>query len=137
MLYRETPLGFVAWAGEPLNAVRYPLDIERSWSDAQLKAVGLFRALRPEVPADQIIVAEKVARIAGVVTLVFTLAPKPPQSAEMVRAERNQRLAASDWTQLRDARVDQTLWATYRQALRDLPLQSGFPATVQWPTPPV
>lgn len=135
-LYHETATGFRPWAGEPLNNVRFPLEIERNWPEAQLNAIGLYRPVQSMVPADQVIVGEKVLRVAGVVTLVFTLAAKPVPSAEEIRSERNQRLAASDWTQLRDATVDQAAWATYRQALRDLPQQPGFPATVVWPTPP-
>ena len=38
-----------------------------------------------------------------------------------VRARRNATIAACDWTQLADAPVDDLVWATYRQALRDLP----------------
>lgn len=58
------------------------------------------------------------------------------QEAALVRAERNQRLAASDWTQLADAPVDDLVWAVYRQALRDVPNQPGFPVTIIWPTQP-
>ncbi len=50
-----------------------------------------------------------------------------------VRVERNAKLAATDWTQVSDSPVDQAAWATYRQALRDIPSQSGFPNTVTWP----
>jgi hypothetical protein len=53
-----------------------------------------------------------------------------------VRVDRTLRLQASDWTQLADATVDQTAWATYRQALRDLPAQEGFPWNVTWPEAP-
>jgi len=53
-----------------------------------------------------------------------------------VRAQRDRLLTASDWTQVADAPVDQAAWATYRQALRDIPQQAGFPATVVWPTQP-
>ena len=52
------------------------------------------------------------------------------------RNKRNQLLAATDWTQVADAPVDQTAWATYRQSLRALPEQAGFPNTVTWPTAP-
>ena len=52
------------------------------------------------------------------------------------RNKRNQLLAATDWTQVADAPVDQTAWATYRQSLRALPEQAGFPNTVTWPTEP-
>ena len=57
--------------------------------------------------------------------------------AASVRAERNAKLSASDWTQVADAPVDKAAWATYRQALRDISAQAGFPATVVWPTQPV
>ena len=54
----------------------------------------------------------------------------------MVRHDRNLRLTASDWTQLSDAPVDKAAWAAYRQALRDIPAQQGFPLEVQWPVQP-
>jgi hypothetical protein len=53
-----------------------------------------------------------------------------------VRKERNRLLTASDWTQISDATVDKQAWATYRQALRDITTQAGFPTDVQWPTKP-
>jgi hypothetical protein len=57
------------------------------------------------------------------------------QSAN-ARKRRNKLLSASDWTQVADAPVDKAAWATYRQALRDISAQAGFPATVVWPTQP-
>jgi hypothetical protein len=56
--------------------------------------------------------------------------------AAKVRVQRNERLAESDWTQLADAPVDSLGWATYRQALRDVTKQSGFPFEIIWPTEP-
>jgi hypothetical protein len=47
--------------------------------------------------------------------------------AAQVRAARDWALTASDWTQVADAPVDKAAWATYRQALRDLPDAEGFP----------
>ena len=52
-----------------------------------------------------------------------------------VRAQRDRLLSASDWTQVLDAPVDREAWATYRQALRDLPSQEGFP-DVEFPRDP-
>jgi hypothetical protein len=40
------------------------------------------------------------------------------------------------WTQVADAPVDQAAWTTYRQALRDVPDQAGFPADIKWPVAP-
>ena len=57
-----------------------------------------------------------------------------------VRATRDQKLTASDWTQMADSPLasdsDKTEWATYRQSLRDLPTASGFPHTMTWPEEP-
>ena len=53
-----------------------------------------------------------------------------------VRQQRNQLLADCDWTQLPDAPVDAAVWATYRQELRDVTAQAGFPWEVQWPVEP-
>lgn len=52
------------------------------------------------------------------------------------RQMRNELLTASDWTQINDAPVNSAVWSIYRQALRDLTLQPGFPWVVEWPTPP-
>ena len=54
-----------------------------------------------------------------------------------VRTERNTKLAATDWTQVSDApQAIKDSYVTYRQALRDVPLQSGFPWTITWPVAP-
>jgi len=58
------------------------------------------------------------------------------QQAKSVRDDRTNRLSESDWTQLADAPVDKTAWATYRQALRDVTTQDGFPWSVTWPVKP-
>lgn len=52
------------------------------------------------------------------------------------RNKRNALLTESDWTQVADAPVDQAAWATYRQALRDITAQAGFPTDVVWPIEP-
>jgi hypothetical protein len=59
------------------------------------------------------------------------------ERANMVRANRNQMLSSTDWTQLADAPGDKTAWTAYRQALRDIPAQAGFPWEVTWPKRPV
>lgn len=62
--------------------------------------------------------------------------PIPDFLEEKIRTERNFLLADSDWTQVADAPVDQAAWANYRQALRDIPNQEGFPTDVAWPAKP-
>ena len=63
-------------------------------------------------------------------------AMKDAEQAASVRNSRSGKLKDSDWTQVADAPVDKAAWATYRQALRDISAQAGFPQTVVWPTQP-
>jgi len=63
-------------------------------------------------------------------------AMKDAEQAKSVRTTRGEKLKECDWTQVADAPVDQAAWATYRQALRDVTAQTGFPWTVEWPTQP-
>jgi len=63
-------------------------------------------------------------------------AMKDEEQAKSVRNSRTQTLKDSDWTQVADAPVDQAAWAAYRQALRDITSQEGFPWTVEWPEQP-
>ncbi len=72
--------------------------------------------------------------------------PSQEEQEATIRAERDKRLVASDISQLVDvqAKMSQeeiTAWSTYRQALRDLPQQDGFPwggvvSAAPWPTAP-
>lgn len=80
----------------------------------------------------------------GVWRAEYSVLPLPPQELQFrlqtlagaVRHQRNIYLQQSDWTQLADAQVDRAAWAAYRQALRDVPSQDGFPRNVNWPTKP-
>jgi hypothetical protein len=53
-----------------------------------------------------------------------------------MRHWRDTELARTDWTQVADAPVNQAAWATYRQALRDLPASNSDPRKIQLPTAP-
>lgn len=63
-------------------------------------------------------------------------AMKDAEQAKSVRTTRGEKLKDTDWTQVADAPVDKAVWATYRQALRDVTAQEGFPWTVEWPEQP-
>ena len=60
------------------------------------------------------------------------------KAAEANRNKRNALLAETDWTQVADALVDATAWATYRQALRDITTHANWPnlEEADWPTKP-
>ena len=53
-----------------------------------------------------------------------------------IRHHRDTELAATDWTQLADSTADKTAWATYRQALRDLPASNTDPKKIKFPNRP-
>lgn len=54
-----------------------------------------------------------------------------------MRQTRNDMLKESDWTHTTDSTVaNKQAWATYRQALRDITSQVGFPWTITWPVVP-
>jgi hypothetical protein len=61
---------------------------------------------------------------------------KDADQGKAVRADRNKRLADCDWTQLPDSPADHEAWAAYRQELRDVTAQEGFPWEVVWPEEP-
>ena len=61
---------------------------------------------------------------------------KDAEQAKNVRTSRNDLLAKCDWTQIADSTADKTVWATYRQALRNVTVQDSFPWNVTWPTEP-
>ena len=66
-------------------------------------------------------------------------AQKDAEQAKSVRASRDSKLAECDWRVIKAAETATTLdsaWATYRQALRDVTGQSGFPWTITWPDAP-
>lgn len=65
--------------------------------------------------------------------------PTSEQQEMQIRAQRNLLLTQCDWTQLPDAPLtteQKQEWAEYRQALRDVPEQAGFPENVAWPLVP-
>lgn len=77
------------------------------------------------------------------VTFVPLAAPTP--TAEEVRAQRDRLLAETDWVVTKAVEQNAqdglgvqipVVWLNYRQALRDIPQQPGFPDNVTWPTAP-
>jgi len=74
--------------------------------------------------------AAQVTGVAGEIT------KRKPFTAEEMRAERDKLLAECDYRMVPDAPWNTSAWATYRQALRDVTLQPGFPDDITWPQTP-
>ena len=105
-------------------------------SDAFLSSAGAYkvsvfrpydRATQKLVPCDPVVENGFAYVVQVVDKTAEEIAADVASKAAQVRAARDRALSASDWTQVADAPVDQEAWATYRQALRDLPSQVGFP----------
>ena len=107
-----------------------------------LAALGVFpvtQAGKPDVNSGQVTERDEQPEVQDDGTYVWgwTVRDKTPAAlATEARAKRNALLTASDWTQVADAPVDQAAWATYRQALRDITIQAGFPENIDWPVAP-
>jgi len=66
-------------------------------------------------------------------------ATKDTEQAKSVRQTRDDKLKECDWIVIKNLELNANIpgaWEVYRQALRDIPAQSGFPWTITWPTQP-
>jgi len=66
-------------------------------------------------------------------------ASKDADQAKSVRTSRDDKLKETDWIVIKNLELNANIpgaWEVYRQALRDIPTQAGFPWTITWPTQP-
>jgi hypothetical protein len=107
-----------------------PDDVQDGW----ILANGVWtNPPSPSVPTVDEIAAEEAEEAAA---QAASKAQSDTEQAASVRASRTQKLKDCDWTQIGDSTADKAAWATYRQALRDITTQAGFPWTVEWPVQP-
>ena len=94
----------------------------------------------PGVEAVEAVVAQDaIPAIPEVLGLVDGSADKSSPQWTALRAERNKRLTACDWTVLTDADLttgQKNIWKAYRQALRDIPELVADPEVITWPVAP-
>jgi hypothetical protein len=106
-------------------------------SSRHLNAQGVYRVSKlpePEAPVGKkaVLDAMPTQNEAGHWVLGWTLVAL---STDEARALRDSLLAATDWTANSDVTMSDEM-RTYRQALRDVPAQAGFPDDVTWPLKP-
>jgi len=83
------------------------------------------------------------SRTEGVWTQVWVVSEATPDEvtqrtsdlASSARSQRDNLLSQTDWMAMSDNTVTPE-WASYRQALRDVTAQPGFPFAVEWPSKP-
>jgi hypothetical protein len=116
--------------------VSFPSTIPAA-SLAEYAVYEVTEAPLPSYDSSTQTLSQAVELVEDMWTQVWTVAPLPQDQAESnIRSQRDDRLTRSDWTQVADAPVDKQAWADYRQALRDVPSQAGFPYSVVWPVAP-
>lgn len=145
-MYRVRSTGEVKSQGEVRSL--YPnTSFPSQWSAELVEELGLDPVLEtpaPTVTRYQTAFKDGVEQVNGNWQWKWSIsemdddakAAKDAAEAVGVRATRDARLSGSDWTQVADAPVDKAAWATYRQALRDVPSQAGFPYDINWPSKP-
>jgi hypothetical protein len=109
--------------------------------EATLNSYGVFTVAEVTKPTCDYATHEAVENdpvlTDGVWTQSWSVNQRPTDVASgYVRNERNKRLADTDHHALSDTPAMATEMSTYRQALRDVPSQSGFPFSVAWPEKP-
>jgi len=114
--------------------------VERSWviKDADDNVINTF-----EGEANDVFIGQEWADgtvISSVEQLLdVTIESDEPSLYDLLRKDRDKALVASDWTQFNDSPLTDAKkqeWATYRQALRDLPANTDDPANPVWPIQP-
>src|SRR5690606_37431203 len=132
-----------------IDDIMHGPEICELWTPAELAALGIKRvedeALPgdatgwPYLPGEPVDVEETLLirrTYPNAVPDAEGSAANLAQLAARVRAERDARLTVCDWTQMPDAPLTieaKAAWAAYRQQLRDVPGQAGFPLAVEWP----
>lgn len=132
-----------------IDGITHGPEICELWTPEELAAIGVMRVVAEPLPVD----ATGWPYLPGVpVDVVDGLviqrsfpnavpdtegsAANQALQAVAIRSERDARIAACDWTQLPDAPLTaeaKAAWAAYRQQLRDITAQAGFPQVVEWP----
>lgn len=133
--------------GESEIRAMYP-NSSISFSENSLNELGIdlvFPAPQPTIGRYQAVIQNGAVLVDGKWFEKWEVIDLPPEvveridtvQSENIRRQRNQLLFETDWTQLTDSTVNRIAWAEYRQLLRNIPQQSGFPWDLTWPTKPI
>ena len=160
-MYRVRSTGEVKTQGEVRSL--YPnTSFPKTWSPELVEELGLdvvFESPTPTTTVYQTAFKDGVEQVNGKWTWKWSIGPVftgneestaaeqeaayiariDAEAAKGVRTTRDAKLAECDWLVIKAAETGVALaadWAAYRQALRDVPAQAGFPHNVTWPAKP-
>lgn len=148
-MYRVRSTGEVKSQGEVRSL--YPnTSFPSQWSVELVEELGLdpvFETPAPTVTRYQTAYKDGVEQVAGKWVWKWSIfemddeakAAKDAEAAKAVRADRDKRIAETDWIVIKNLELNQNVpgvWEVYRQELRDVPAQAGFPHEITWPSKP-
>ena len=157
-MYRIKSTGEIKSQGE-LRKMFYNTSFPRVWDESVLDHIGVdpvFESPTPATTRYQTAFKSGVKQLNGKWVWAWTIGPTftsneeataaeqqaayvqriDDEQAKAIRADRDKLLVNTDWTQVADSPVDLVSWGIYREALRNIPNQEGFPFNVEWPQKP-
>jgi len=121
----------------PTTKVFYSSELEYKINPIPSDAIAISDELHHSLLTNMSTYGNTIVVSNGVVSLGPPSDTVVNVSADSIRNQRNMLIAQTDWTQANDVpEATKTKWAAYRQALRDVPQQAGFPNNITWPTSP-
>ena len=149
-MYRIRATGQVATQGE-VRGMYANTSFPKTWSPELVEELGLdvvFESPTPTTTVYQTAFKDGVEQDAqGRWVWKWSIsemdddakAAKDAEAAKGVRATRDKLIAETDWIVIKNLELNQNvpgIWEVYRQNLRDLPKQAGFPWDITWPVKP-
>lgn len=125
MFYSKSTCGFYSKEIHGDNIPSDAIEISSEIYAGLMEGQALGKCIAPDADGNPILVDQ----------------PQPTEAdrAASIRAARDALLKSCDWVVVRAAEASQQIppaWIAYRQALRDVPEQAGFPLSVNWPVLP-
>ena len=148
-MYRIRATGQVVTQGE-VRGLYANTSFPKTWSPELVEELGLdvvFESPTPTTTVYQTAFKDGVEQVAGKWVWKWSIsemdddakAAKDAEVAKGVRATRDRLIAETDWIVIKNLELNQNVpgvWEVYRQNLRDVPAQAGFPHNVTWPAKP-
>jgi hypothetical protein len=148
-MYRIKSTGEIKSQGEVRSM--YPnTSFPSQWTPALVEELGLdpvFETPAPTTTIYQTAYKDGVEQVDGKWVWKWSIsemddeakAAKDAEAAKGVRSTRDAKLAECDWVVIKNLELNQNIpgvWEVYRQNLRDVPAQAGFPHNITWPSKP-
>jgi hypothetical protein len=148
-MYRIKSTGEIKSQGEVRSM--YPnTSFPSQWTPALVEELGLdpvFETPAPTTTIYQTAYKDGVEQVDGKWVWKWSIsemddeakAAKDAEAAKNVRSTRDAKLAECDWVVIKNLELNQNIpgiWEVYRQNLRDVPAQAGFPHNITWPSKP-